>query len=139
MKSGNCGDSIKVKVKAEGPIKVEVNSGCSVKVEVTRSQPKDNCRSQQQNKRVLEATRTSDNNSNSKKAKRPNLSRSDVEGLLSGRPFQYLKSVRAKDGVHTVKACFVTLAGKLSTVKREGKKCWTLATGRLTTETKETL
>ena len=139
MKSGNCGDSIKVKVKAEGPIKVEVNSGCSVKVEVTRSQPKDNFRSQQQNKRVLEATRTSDNNSNSKKAKRPNLSRSDVEGLLSGRPFQYLKSVRAKDGVHTVKACFVTLAGKLSTVKREGKKCWTLATGRLTTETKETL
>jgi len=127
MKSGNCGDSIKVKVKAEGPIKVEVNSDCSVKVEVTRSQPKDNFRSQQQNKRVLEATRTSDN-SNSKKAKRPNLSRSDVEGLLSGRPFQYLKSVRAKDGVHTVKACFVTLAGKLSTVKREGKKCWTLAT-----------
>ena len=139
MKSGNCGDSIKVKVKAEGPIKVEVNSGCSVKVEVTRSQPKDSCRSQQQNKRVLEATRTSDNNSNSKKAKRPNLSRSDVEGLLSGRPFQYLKSVRVKDGVHTVKACFVTLAGKLSTVKREGKKCWTLATGRLTTETKGTL
>ena len=138
MKSGNCGDSIKVKVKAEGPIKVEVNSGCSVKVEVTRSQPKDSCRSQQKNKRVLEATRTSDN-SNSKKAKRPNLSQSDVEGLLSGRPFQYLKSVRAKDGVHTVKACFVTLAGKLSTVKREGKKCWTLATGRLTTETKETL
>ena len=137
MKSGNCGDSIKVKVKAEGPIKVEVNSDCSVKVEVTRSQPKDS--SQQKNKRVLEATRTSDNNSNSKKAKRPNLSRSDVEGLLSGRPFQYLKSVRAKDGVHTVKACFVTLAGKLSTVKREGKKCWTLATGRLTTETKGTL
>ena len=139
MKSGNCGDSIKVKVKAEGPIKVEVNSDCSVKVEVTRSQPKDSCRSQQKNKRVLEATRTSDNNSNSKKAKRPNLSRSDVEGLLSGRPFQYLKSVRAKDGVHTVKACFVTLAGKLSTVKKEGKKCWTLATGRLTTETKGTL
>ena len=66
--------------------------------------------------------------SSSKKAKTNTVACSE---LVMGKPFQYLSTIKNLDGVYTVKACFVTVTGKLSTAKKRSstggeRRVWTL-------------